>query len=322
MDFFLTSPSGWVSESFPSLVVSWTIARDVVALGNRNSGMRKEIEDLTIRRELQDAWTAHDRQCIADGDGVTPAAIHQTKRVIQQLEQRLLNRISELECCNGRGIPPASKTRRGEVDALQESSLGPGIPPMEELNALKQANKDQLQQGVAVLNRIQWSECAVWDADEVGGGVSINLDRTPDDFFYDYDSGKTAATKESHRQLLYNCQEFGMINVTGVRDTLAALQHSLYEVGADTKQKMAHMYKELIDRVRANMSLHRTRSTKAVVDSAIGTSVQIKSLEDHVLRQQIARVRDSENSIYLLCRGRKRRKKVAWKTLMAHIENK
>ena len=113
-----------------------------------------------------------------------------------------------------------------------------------------------------------------------------------------------------------------MINVTGVRDTLAALQHSLYEVGADTKQKMAHMYKELIDRVRANMSLHRTRSTKAVVDSAIGITVQIKSLEDHLLRQQIARVKDSGKTIYDLCRGRKGRKKVAWKTLMTQVKSR
>ena len=176
------------------------------------------------------------------------------------------------------------------MHALQGSSLGPGIPPMEELKAQRKAIKDQLHQGIAVLNRIQWGMSAVWDEDEVG--ISINLDRTPDDFFYDYDSGSTTATKESHRRLVYSCRKFGMIHVTGVRDTLDALQDSLYEVGADTKQKMAHMYKELIDRVRANMSLHQTRSTKTVVDSAIGITVQIKSLEDHVLRQQIARVKD------------------------------
>ena len=53
---------------------------------------RKDIEDVIVRRELQDAWIAHDRQCAANGD-VTPA-MRQTKRVIQQLQQRLLNRIT------------------------------------------------------------------------------------------------------------------------------------------------------------------------------------------------------------------------------------
>ena len=279
----------------------------------------KEIEDLIIRRELQDAWTAHDRQCAADGDGVTPA-MRQTKSAIQQLEQRLLNRISELECCDGCGSPPASKKRRGEMHALQGSSLGPGIPPMEELKAQRKAIKDQLHQGIAVLNRIQWGMSAVWDEDEVG--ISINLDRTPDAFFYDYDSENTTATKESHRKLIHSCRQFGMINVTGVRHTLAALQDSLYQVGGDMKQKMAHMYKELIDKIRTNMPLHRLSSTKTVMDSAIGITVQIESMEDHVFRQQIARVSNSSKSIYDLCQGRKRRKKVAWKTLMTQIESR
>ena len=37
---------------------------------------RKDIEDLILRRELQDAWSAHDRQCTAYGDGLTPAMRH------------------------------------------------------------------------------------------------------------------------------------------------------------------------------------------------------------------------------------------------------
>ena len=161
---------------------------------------RKDIEDLILRRELQDAWSAHDRQCTAYGDGLTPA-MRQTKCAIQQLEQRLLNQIGG-ECCEDCVLcmldAHVSKKMRGE--GLQESPLGHGIPPMEELQALKQASKAQLQQGVAVLNRIQWSMGAVW----VQTFVCINLDRTPDDFFYDYDSGNTA-TKELHRQLIYNC---------------------------------------------------------------------------------------------------------------------
>ena len=43
------------------------------------------------------------------------------------------------------------------------------------------------------------------DADEVG--ISINLDRTPDDFFYDYDSRNTAATNFIVKNLPHPMQQ-------------------------------------------------------------------------------------------------------------------
>jgi len=68
------------------------------------------------------------------------------------------------------------------------------------------------------------------------------------------------------------------------------------------KRKMSHMYKELIDKkIRTHMPLHRLHLTKTVVDSVIGTTMQIKSMEDQVLRQQMARVSDSSKVIYNLC---------------------